>query len=108
MAVSGGIIIKSDDSDLVWHTVATGGFLKADAQMPSQNILNLNLTGVHWAGQWVVTRGANTIWESPATTAGSWNLDGLGLSLALSPGANVHCVLTGAGTLVLEFDKDTQ
>lgn len=107
MAVSGGTIIKSTSTQLVWHTVVTGGFLVDDAQIAGQNVRDLNITSVHWSGQWVVTRGANTVLD--LIESGDWNLSQMGMSLHnLSVGANVHCVLTGSGTLILEFDKDNQ
>lgn len=110
MAVSGGTIVKSTTSELVWYTAASGGFLIDDSQLAGQNVRDLNITGIHWSGDWVVTRGANTVFDSGAVeTSGSWPLKSMGISLNdLSAGANVHCVNTGGGSILLEFRKVKQ
>lgn len=62
-----------------------------------ETVTSMGIAGIMWTGDWVIKQGATVLFQSPANTAGFWDLTSQGV---IFQGANTSANITAntAGT----------
>lgn len=72
-----------------------------------ETVTSMGVAGIMWTGDWVIKQGATVLFQSPANTAGFWDLTAQGMVFqGANTSANITANTTGtSSTLSLRLTK---